>query len=138
MNANPKPMEEMMKVETVYKLIADNGTYVERNVLVYDRKDGQFVGEFLGFNGDSIVVMNNHSACHAGDEMMGFPLDCVEEWTEEPLPTKLPAIWPESLRRFFRAAHKSEDPKQIALALKAIDLWMYDKVHPVIGDDIPF
>ena len=127
-----------MKVETNYKLVADNGQYVEQFALIYDRKDGQFVGKFLAFNGGNIVVMNKHSASHAGVTTMGFPLDCVKEWTEKPLPTKPPAVWPESLRRFFRAAHKSEDAKQIALALKAVDLWMRGEVYPVEDDPIPF
>ena len=137
MNANPKPMEEMMKVETNYELIADNGRYVGAPILIYDRKDGQFVGEFRGFSGDSIVIRSMPGSCCDSDRVSGFPLECVEGWTEEPLPTKPPAIWPESLRRFFRAAHKSEDAKQIALALKAVDLWTREEIGTEL-DEIPF
>ncbi len=127
-----------MKVETTYKLIADNGQYVDRNILIYDRKDGHFVGEFLGFTGDNIIIRTDPRGCNDSDQITDFPPECVEGWIEKPLPTKPPAIWPESLRRFFRAAHKSEDPKQIALALKAVDLWVYDKIYPEIADEVPF
>ena len=124
-----------MKVETNYELIADNGQYLKKHALVYDCQDGNFVGIFLGFSGKSIVIELPLGSCNSSDRVSGFPLEYAEQWTSEPLPTKPPTVCPESLRRFFRAAHKSEDPKQIALAVKAIELWMYDEVLP---DDIPF
>ena len=127
-----------MKVETNYKLIADNGQYLKRHALIYDRKDGSFVGKFLGFSGKSIGIELPLGSCISGDQVSDFPLEHAEQWTSEPLPTKPPVVCPESLRRFFRAAHKSEDPKQIALAVKALGLWMYDEVLPRPDDEIPF
>ncbi len=55
MTANIKPMEEMMKVETNYQLITDNGQYLKRGALIYDCEDGHFVGKFLGFNGKDML-----------------------------------------------------------------------------------
>ena len=126
-----------MIVESTHRLCSDSGQYVDHGALIYDMKDGSFVGAFFGFTGANIVIKSNPRGCNVSDQFTRFPLECLEHWTVEPLPTKPPHIWPESLRRFFRAAHKSEDPKQIALALKAVDLWTRDEIVTVL-DDIPF
>ena len=127
-----------MKIETNYELIADNGQYLKQHALIYDCTDGHFVGKFLGFSGKSIVIELPLGSCNSSDQVSRFPLEYSEQWTSDPLPTKPPAVCPESLRRFFLAAHQSEDPKQIALAVKALGLWMYDEVLPRPGDEIPF
>ena len=71
-----------MKVEPVYRLIADDGNTVKYGDRIYD-KDGHFVGNFLRFCDGNVMVLNNEMTCNSGDEIMRFPGDCgiFENWS---------------------------------------------------------